>query len=642
LTHYRQVLESQVAERTADLVASQQARDRIFANVNHEIRTPLSLMRIAVARLRAETDVRIDPAQLQHLDTIEYGTRKLLTLIDAILLLAARAEGKLELRAGRCDLDGLLRLIANAWRGAAEREGIVLEYVGASLPPLALDEEKLERAVANLLSNALKFTPKGGRIELKLEPFAERIDVSVKDTGVGVSEEFRARAFGRFEQDKTPLRGSPGSGIGLSLVKEIAELHRGRAILESPPTGGTLARLTLPRVDAAMSPTNGVQRHDRPELSPEAFGLSASVSHVEIVNPPTTAAATVLVAEDEPFLLSELGRIIGAHYRVLLAPDGKRALELAKAHLPDLLVSDVEMPGMNGLELLAEFEKLPNIRMPSALLVTAHGHLDQRVMGLRSGAVDYIVKPFDPAELLARVQSQILLRARALKAAKDQESHSLTVLTSGMAHELRNAANGLFQSIDLLKSMFPPELLAQNEAVSELFDVAESSSKRIRQISMELLGIHPNGELVRRDVEWKTLLTAARGIAASHFRDVELIVDTAYDGPLWCAEQLMVGVISNLLVNGAQAAGPGGWVRLTNRIEHDRFVFEVADSGRGVSPPLRDKVFQLYFTTKAPGVGSGIGLYMCRQIMEKHSGLIDVRDAADRALFHVELPLRRA
>jgi signal transduction histidine kinase len=361
-----------------------------------------------------------------------------------------------------------------------------------------------------------------------------------------------------------------------------------------------------------------------------------------MVTPPTTAAATVLVAEDNPLLRAEIGRIIGQRYRVILAPDGLRALELAKEHLPDLLVSDVEMPGLNGIELLGEYLKIPNIRMPSALLVTAHGHLDERVKGLRSGAVDYVVKPFDPAELLARVESQILLRGRALKAAKDMEATSLSVLTSGMAHELRNATNGMLQSVDLLRDMFPAELLAQNEAASELFDIAKTSGDRVRQISMELLGVKPNGELLRRDVEWKTLVAAARAAAASQLQDLELIVDNQYDGPVWCAEQLVVGLISNLLINGAQAAGAGGWVRLSNRVEGARLVFEVADSGKGVAPALREKVFQLYFTTKAPGVGTGIGLYMCRQIAERHSGMIDVRDTADRALFHVELPLRKS
>jgi signal transduction histidine kinase len=159
---------------------------------------------------------------------------------------------------------------------------------------------------------------------------------------------------------------------------------------------------------------------------------------------------------------------------------------------------------------------------------------------------------------------------------------------------------------------------------------------------MELLGVSPNGELLRRDVEWKALVLAARGVAASHFRDVELIVENLYEGPLYCAEPLMVAVISNLLVNGAQAAGPGGWVRLSNRVQLDRLVFEVADSGKGVPPALREKVFQLYFTTKAPAVGTGIGLYMCRQIIERHAGMIDVRDGSDRAVFHVELPLRKS
>jgi len=654
LGSYGQRLEQRVVERTqelesardtlADTVArleqAQAARDRIFANINHEIRTPLSLVLLAVGDLKERLGKRLDDQSERELQHIELGARKLLRLVDELLLLAAGQEHKLQLERAGCDLAQLLTVVVVGWRLAAEAEGIALSYAGPERCMRRLDPVAIERVVTNLISNAIKFTPRGGRVDVELREAGDETHVLVRDTGVGIDDELKARLFGRFEQGKPSPRGaSRGSGIGLSLVKELVEAHRGRVTVETPPGGGALFHVILPTEEP--EPIAAAAYDRRPLLQPSDFNVERA-DEPQMLESPQSASATVLVAEDDPELRRALGRLLQRDYRVLLAPDGATALKLAQEHLPDLLVSDVNMPGLDGLELTRRFRALTGNRLAPVLLLTAFADVEDRLSGFDAGAVDYIVKPFEPAELRARVRSQLALRGLALKLHEGEKLAALGTLSAGLAHEMRNPANAIVNAIEPLREMLPAPLVDENSPSGQLLGVLRDCAAQIGMLSRQLLGFRRQAALEMALTPLFALTQRAIGIAQPCLAGVELRTDLQLDGTIECAAPLLMQVLINLLENAAYAAGPGGWVRLDARADGEWLLLEVSDSGAGVPAELRQRIFEPFFTTKPPGMGTGLGLTTVRLIVERHGGSIEVRPAAHGTLFHVALPLRQA
>jgi signal transduction histidine kinase len=660
LTQYRDNLELKVAERTAELVQArdqlaqtvrsleeaQEVRDRIFANINHEIRTPLALVQLAVSDVRQRLGASADPRTAQQLDGIEMSTRKLLRLVDDLLLLASGREGKLRLAVAPVDLATMLDVVVATWRPVADGKGLSIGFGGPKHCVRHVDEEKIERVVTNLISNAIKFTPSGGAIQVDLTDDASGVTIAVRDTGIGIDDDLKKRLFGRFEQGRPAVHaGARGSGIGLSIVKELTEAHGGEVSVENPRGGGSVFRVFLPAgamPRAALATDGDSSQGSAPlRLVPDDFDSGRSVSALpRVLEPPAPSRATVLVAEDDPRLAEAVGALLSGEYRVVLAGDGLTALRMAQQHMPDLLVSDVGMPGMDGLELTRRFRELPGNRLAPVVLLTAFANLTDRLQGFDAGAIDYVVKPFEPAELMARVRSQLELRSLALRLHQSEKLASLGTLSAGLAHEMRNPANAIVNAIDPLAELLPPELRQEDHPVAQLVGVLRECATQIALLSRQLLGFRRPGELEYQSTTVADVFARAQALTSQLFKSVELRQSLEYAGKLDCAAPLLTQVLSNLLENGAHAAGSGGWVKLASRAEGDRAVIEVSDSGSGVPVELRERIFEPFFTTKPPGSGTGLGLTMARQIIERHGGILDVREAAVGTLFHIEVPLR--
>jgi signal transduction histidine kinase len=500
-----------------------------------------------------------------------------------------------------------------------------------------VDELAIERVLSNLLSNALKFTPRGGSVHVDLSLRGPLVHLEVRDTGVGISAEFRQRIFGRFEKGSAAIRrGASGSGIGLSLVKELVGAHGGEVSVESPPGGGSIFRVVLPAGDHAEAPR-------RPEivLAPAHYGIHVPDGlEPSIFTPEQSAKGTVLVAEDDVQLGGQIARLLATEYRVVLAPDGLSALALAETHQPDLLITDMSMPGMDGIELTRRFRALAGNRLAPVLLISAYADLGDRLAGLEAGAVDYILKPFNPQELRARVRSQLALREIALKLHGAENLAALGTLSAGLAHEMRNPANAIVNAIEPLRELLPPELTALASPTGQLLRVLADCGTQLAALSRHLLGYRRSGELERHEHALHDVVTSALSLTRPVLEAIELRQDLAYEGPVHCAGPLLTQALANLLENAAQAAGKGGWVRLASRVEDATVVVEVGDSGAGVPRELRERIFEPFFTTKPPGKGTGLGLTTARDIVRRHNGTLDIRDLGDRAVFHLEIPLQ--
>lgn len=644
LTSYRARLEEKVSERTNELAQArdslaksvrnlqqaQAARDRIFANINHEIRTPLALILLAAHNLKLTVS---EPSA--DISSIETSVRRLLDLVDGLLLLAAGQEGKLLVRPAAIDLGMFLRHVVSLWHPAASESALQLLYEGPSRCGATLDESACDRVMANLLSNAVKFTPAGGTIVVRLVEEPQWLRVEVHDTGVGIDEEFRTRIFGRFEQGRPAVRGGMrGSGIGLSLVKELVEAHEGRVMVDSTPGNGSVFTLLLPKSLPAAA-----EAMQKAYVNDTSYPVPSQQRTNPAPPPPSPSEATILLAEDDAGLADALMSLLSKHYRVIAAQDGVTALRLAEEHLPDLLISDVQMPGMDGIELSRRFRDLPGNRLAPTLLLTAHSGLASRLAGFEAGAVDYVLKPFEPAELLARVRSQLALRQLALRLIETEKLASLGVLSAGLAHELRNPANAVVNAVEPLCELLPEEVLIPGTGTAELLEVIRHGALQLRALSQQLLGFVRPGQLLTHEEAVETLIARSLAMTSNTLRGIDVRKSLQYTGAVACAGPLMVQVLTNLLENAAHAAGRKGWISVIARQEKARLFIEVSDSGPGIPNHLRERIFEPFFTTKPPGSGSGLGLSTARTILERHQGSISVIDGAVGTTFRIELPL---
>jgi signal transduction histidine kinase len=345
-----------------------------------------------------------------------------------------------------------------------------------------------------------------------------------------------------------------------------------------------------------------------------------------------------VIAEDDPGLAEATARLLAEKYTVIVALDGLNALELVKRHQPQLLVTDIDMPGLNGIELAKQFRDAVGDQLAPIIMLSAVIDLGTRIAGLEAGAIDYVTKPFEPRELVARVDSQFRMRELAVRLQQAEQLSTLGILTSGLAHELRNPANGIVNAIGPLTELLPDELIGPDTGPGQLLEVMSECADQIRFLSKQLLGFRSGMQLEVTPVQLEEVVVRAVTLAQASINGVELRTNIVDDGRVQCSAPLLVQAVTNLIENAGHAAGRTGWVEVSTFAEAGRISIEVADSGPGVPLAMRERVFQPFFTTKAPGEGTGLGLAMARAIVQRHGGNLEIRERAGRAAFVIDLP----
>lgn len=420
-------LEAQVAERTEDLRAEKRTTEaqadrlremdrlktRFFTNVSHEFRTPLTLTIGPLEDLQA--DAPSLPGRARTLvDLALRNSRRLLRLINQLLDVARLEAGEMRLDAHPLDLGEAVRALTLSFAPLAERHRITLE---TETPETAVwaqaDPEKLEHIVINLLSNAFKFTPAGGRIRVDVTERGGQAEVSVRDSGPGIAEADLARVFDRFYQTDEAAPG--GSGIGLSLARDFAELHGGTLSAESTIGFGALFTLRVPLAARTDVPTAGAPTARDLSGDGEATRIPTLASPEDDAlgeDAPGDDRMMVLIADDNADIRAYVRGHLAARYRILEAPDGATALALARTHLPDLIVSDVMMPQLDGVSLVRALRADRETDFLPVVLLTAKADEADQVEGLAAGADAYVVKPFNVHTLQARIDGLIASHQR--------------------------------------------------------------------------------------------------------------------------------------------------------------------------------------------------------------------------------------
>ncbi len=400
------------------LVELDRQKSQFFANISHELRTPLTLSVGPLELLLQRPDLPPDVASTVR--RVLDNKRRLLKQINELLDLASLDAGMAKVTFRLEDVGALVRVWAATARTALDSRRIGLEVALPDAPAMVwLDRARFETIFMNLLSNAYKFTPDGGRIGVAVELAGDEARVRVSDTGIGIAPEHQARIFERFTQvDGSDTRARPGTGIGLALVRELTQLHGGRVAVESAPGRGSTFTLTLRLGFAHLNPAFVVREAAPPPdavASPDRWLEPAAAAE----EPPVGDGPSVLVVEDNAEMRAFLRQVLRPHFRVRSAADGLAGLEAARREAPDVIVSDVQMPRMSGFELLrAVRADAGPLRATPLVLLTSQAESRYKLEGLNEGADDYVVKPFQPDELVCRIRNLAKLRRqeRALAA----------------------------------------------------------------------------------------------------------------------------------------------------------------------------------------------------------------------------------
>ncbi|EWM10733.1 ATP-binding protein, partial [Kutzneria sp. 744] len=390
--------------RAEELAALDRSKTVFFSNISHEFRTPLTLITGPLRELREQAPPEVD----EQLSMIERNAMRLGKLVNALLDFSRIEAGRVQAHYEPVDLAVLTTELASVFRAAMEKAGLALEVDCPPLGrPVSVDRDMWEKVVLNLLSNAFKFTLDGS-VTVTLRPDGDHAVLCVRDTGVGIPEREMPRLFERFHRIEQPrARSTEGSGIGLALVRELAQLHGGDVTAESVDGEGTCFTVRIPFGEGrAITATTNSTAVSTPYVEEALRWLPPDVPSG---GPFDRGPGHVLVADDNADMRDYLARLLGERHTVRTVGDGAKALDLIRSEPPDLVISDVMMPGLDGISLVRELRSDPRTARLPVLLLSARAGQEAASEGLRAGADDYLVKPFAAGELLARVSTHVRL-----------------------------------------------------------------------------------------------------------------------------------------------------------------------------------------------------------------------------------------
>lgn len=402
------------------------AKMRFFANVSHELRTPLTLI-LGPLNAMLKND-SLNNAALTHAHLAQVNAQHLLKLVNEILDLSKLESGKMKIQETTVRFQPFIRRLVSAFESHAEHLGIHyrLEYNAAQRLRLDLDAEKMTQVVNNLLSNALKFTPRGGSVFVKIEDLSNVLRLTVSDTGRGIHPEDLPNVFERFYQtNQADAAIEGGTGIGLALCRELADIMGGRIWVESEWGKGSTFFVEFPKkeVFGVGNDAPGIGNVEENEIRKTAIAP-------RFKNMPNTAAGastgTILVVEDNRDLRSYVADILrGANYQVLETENGREALDLlqdlsAINQMPQLILSDIMMPVMDGFQLLKVLKDTPVFQQIPVVMLTARADIREKLTALRIGVDDYLLKPFDEEELLVRIENLLKNKANRRSAVAEE------------------------------------------------------------------------------------------------------------------------------------------------------------------------------------------------------------------------------
>jgi signal transduction histidine kinase len=671
-------------ERLQRLAELDRAKTAFFSNVSHEFRTPLTLMMGPLEDALADSNSPLPGAQHERLQTAHRNSLRLLRLVNTLLDFSRIEAGRTKAKFQPTDLAALTAELASTFRSALDRASLRFTVDCRRLPePVYVDREMWEKVVLNLLSNAFKFTFEGG-IEVRLHATPQGAELTVKDTGVGIPTQQQHRLFERFHRiEGQKSRTHEGSGIGLALIMELVRLHHGSITAHSRVNEGTTFVVTVP-FGCAHLPADQVYEAPVAHVPGDGTRSTAFVqealtwlsdAHVDVQDYHDTPGgddllhvkgARVLLADDNADMRHYVARLLSKHLQVEAVADGAAALAAIRVERPDLVLTDVMMPELDGFGLLRQIREDPELRDLAVIMLSARAGEEARIEGLDAGADDYLIKPFSARELLARVHTNLKL-AQVRREVKDallninetlkqrvaaeiearsgmeealrqaQKMEALGQLTGGIAHDFNNMLNVVIGNLDMLIRR-----LARGDAKVERFATfALDGATRAAQLTERLLAFARQQPLRPEPINANKLVAGMSDLLHRTLGET-IRTESVLAGGLWRARtdaNQLESAILNLAVNARDAMPDGGklTIETANAYLDDMYaashagvsqgqyvMVAVTDTGVGMTPAIARKAFDPFFTTKSVGKGTGLGLGQIHGFVHQSGGHVKI------------------
>nr|MDZ8049680.1 ATP-binding protein [Nostoc sp. DedQUE02] len=653
--------------RTEALAELDRAKTTFFSNVSHEFRTPLTLILNPLEQVIAQTYGILQPEQLEQLAIVQRNAMRLHKLVNTLLDFSRIEADRIQAVYEPTDLAKFTAELASVFRSAIETASLQLIV---DCPPLSdlvyVDREMWEKIVLNLISNAFKFTFTG-EIAVSLHQIGDKVELKIRDTGTGITDEELPKIFERFHRIRgVKARSHEGSGIGLALVAELVHLHGGTVNVESVFGKGTTFTVTLP-TGLLHLPSNQISA--KPTLASTSVGTAPYVEEaqqwlteenlwvwgrhfVAAPNPPPInssqfSTARILLVDDNADMRDYVARLLSKQWQVEAVNNGVAALAAVSLQPPDLVLTDVMMPEMDGFELLSALRSDPKTKGIPIIMLSARAGEEAAIEGLQAGADDYLIKPFSAQELVARVDSHLQmarlrqeLSSNRLKdeflATVTHELHAPLVAILGWTRLLR--LNQLDRST-ALRALDTIERSANNQAmlIEDLLNISTILSGKVH-LNREPVNLTSTvGEVMQ------TMFSDAQAkrIQIVGTRRQSLQKDICVCGDLIRLQQ----VFSKLLHNAIKFTPTGGSVEVQLDIFDSWVAISISDTGIGISADFLPHVFDRFTQEELPSRhtpgGLGLGLAIARQLVELHGGTIEAASegVGKGATFTVKLPL---
>jgi signal transduction histidine kinase len=655
-------------KRAEALAEIDRAKTEFFSNVSHEFRTPLTLMLGPLEDELAERASPLPPARRERLETAHRNSLRLLKLVNTLLDFSRIEAGRVQASYEPTNLAVHTAELASAFRSAVEKAGLILTVDCPSLPePVYVDREMWEKIVLNLLSNAFKHTFDGG-ITVRLRWCGDHAELTVGDTGVGIAAAELPRLFERFHRVKgAKSRTHEGTGIGLALVQELVSLHGGAVTIESVEGVGSTfsvtvkagtAHLPSDRLSATRAPESTATRaaayaeealHWLPNPTSPSDPTAGSAEALAVstpgerVAPASSPRARILWADDNADMRDYVRRLLADCYDVIAVPDGLAALAAARDKSPDLVLTDIMMPGLDGFGLLRELRADARTRTIPVILLSARAGEESAVEGLDAGADDYLAKPFSARELRARVRTHLeLSRVRQAWANElEQANKELESFSYSVSHDLRAPLRAIDGFSKALLDGYAEKL---DKQACHYLERVRTGIQKMSGLIDDLLDLSRVSRAVLRK-ELVSLTDQARGVIAelqSKEPARKVAIEIADGLSARGDARLITIVLVNLLGNAWKYTGklPEPRIAFGQENKGDETVFYVRDNGAGFDMAYADKLFAPFqrLHQDSEFEGTGIGLATVQRIVSRHGGRIWVEAAIDEgATFYFTL-----
>ncbi len=627
----------ELREANAKLGELDAAKTAFFSNVSHEFRTPLTLMLGPIEDALADATEPLGPQQEARLRMTHANALRLYRLVNSLLDFSRLEAGRMRAQFAPLDLSSFTAKLAGMFQSALDKADLRLRIDCPRLSePVWVDRDMWEKVVPNLVSNALKFTHQG-EIAVSVRDESNQVVLSVADTGIGIPEAELPRIFERFHRvSGANGRTYEGSGIGLSLVRELAALHGGSVSVESVVGQGTTFRVAIPKGHAHLPQDAVTQESVEKPIGRDTVAQVAeavrwddgSTVHGHTIRTAALKAggprSHVLVVDDNADLREYLSGLLSAHYDVATATDGMAALEAMKVRTPELVVSDVMMPRLDGFGLVRAVRSQPETASLPVILLSARAGEESAIDGLDVGADDYLVKPFSARELLARVRTHLQLSQarRAWIAELEHANRELDAFSYSVSHDLRAPLLAMDGFSQLLAEDYAHNL---DDRARRYLDSIRTGVHRMGALIEALLGLARIGRSTLKvgKVDLSTLAKEVIADLQQAHPERELNVDIESGLEIYGDRSLLNVVLVNLLSNAWKFTAKHNAARIRFS-RYDDTTYVVRDNGVGFDMAHASQLFVPFnrLHSQQEYGGTGIGLTTVQRVIKRHGGRI--------------------